>query len=91
MTVQDAAKSAWFWVAIVFTLFGASLGVVEAGGYAKASTVHHLEIEQARQAGIVQGMADRVAAIFEMARSDYYLTHHIIIPDPTAPTDGGAR
>ncbi len=99
-TIQDAAKSGWFWAGLVVSVCTLSAGIVKSAGYAKAEelrgyakvdALHKVELEQARQAGVVQGMADRVGAIFEMQRAEYYRLHRVIIPDPAASVDGGVR
>ena len=90
MKVEEAAKSAWFWIGLFTALPAMALGVVSLGGYAKADTVHALQLEQAAVRAVLPLMQRDISLILEIERTEQWRLHRNVIPDPSSP-DGGAR
>jgi hypothetical protein len=41
--IQDAAKTAWFWIGLIVAVCGLSFGIVNKAGYAKAEEMRALK------------------------------------------------
>lgn len=95
LTVKDAATHAWFWVGIIFAVIAVAYGIVEKAGFAKVERVQQLEVKQAELKGELLGEVKAIGAkvdiMFDTTRQREYRERGVIIPDPAAPVDGGAR